>query len=124
MGYPFDAVPYLVVGGDVFDWHKAFVGQHSLSFGDTGQNCNLAFLAKFSVGAVLLDRYAEHVACGGAVEVLAVAERLQGCVLPCEPGEDARFDRAVVGDDEPPAVTGNESGSDELAEGVRQASVK
>ena len=53
---------------------------------------DFAFLTQMPVDTMLLYRHAEHLAGGGAVDVLAFGEHLLPPLFPGEPGDDAGFD--------------------------------
>lgn len=67
---------------------------------------------------MLVDGDTEHAARGLAVQILPVAEGLKRGGLACKPLDDPRLDRGEVGYHEPVPVAENESGTDQLREGV------
>lgn len=60
VGYPAFTIPQLHFWCYFFDGDKSCIRQNKLSFGDTGQFRNFAFLAQMPVHAVLFHRDAEH----------------------------------------------------------------
>ena len=71
------------------------------------------------VDTMLLYRHAEHLAGGGAVDVLAFGEHLLPPLFPGEPGDDAGFNRRKVGHKENPSRARDKGGADELGEHIR-----
>ena len=72
----------------------------------TAEGRNLPLLPKITVHTMYFDRDAEHPARGFAVEVLTVAERVQGGGFSGESGDDTRLDCRKVRDNKPIAGTG------------------
>lgn len=118
MSHPPGAVPHPHGWRDILNRNLTAVSEHELPLGNTSQNRDFPLLPQPGVDAVFFDGDAEHAARGLAVEVFAVAEGCQGGCFSGEPGDDASFNRGVVGDDESASGAGDERCPDQLGQRV------
>ena len=72
-----------------------------------------------TIDAVLLDRYTEHLACTGAVDILPVGEHPLPPILTSQPRDYAGFDGREVGDEKGVAGTRYKSRADQLGKRIR-----
>ncbi|RGM76380.1 hypothetical protein DXB92_13065 [Ruminococcus sp. OM06-36AC] len=61
--YPLFSIPQEVICSHFLNRNQSMIGKHQLSFCDARQFCNLAFLPKVSVDAMLDHRHAENLRC-------------------------------------------------------------
>ena len=114
VGHPFAAIPHPVREGNILNRDESPVSQDKLALGDTRQLGDLTLLPQFSVDAVLHNRHVEHLAGGGAVDVLPIPERLQLPLLSGEPRGHAGFDGGEVGHQYLVPLLGDDGGAHQL----------
>ena len=117
--HPAFAIPHLHVRGHVLNGHLALVRQHHLSFCDTGQFGNLAFLAQVTIDTVLFYRHTEHLTGRLAIDIAALPEQFHAPFFARKPCKHPGLNRAEVGHEECAALPGYKGSADQLGQHIQ-----
>ena len=117
--HPAFAIPHLHVRGYVLNGHLALVRQYHLSFCDTGQFGDLAFLTQVTIDTMLLNGHTEHLAGRLTIDIAALSEQFHAPLFARKPCKHPGFNRAEIGHEECATFPGHKCCADQLGQHIR-----